>query len=139
AAVGGPRDHDLAVLLLHVDLAALALGELALRALHAHQLRRDGDLDAVRDRHRLLSDAAHYQTLATSSPPTPARRASWPVMTPWDVDTIVVPMPPRTFGMVPASTYWRRRGFDTRWRPWMTGLRSSVYFSVTRSTRPTRA
>ena len=80
-----------------------------------------------------------YQTLATSSPPTPARRASWPVMTPRDVDTIVVPMPPWTFGIVPASTYSRRPGFDTRWRPWMTGLRSSVYLSRTRSTRPTRA
>jgi hypothetical protein len=43
-----------------------------------------------------------YQTFATSSPPTPARRASWPVMTPRDVDTIVVPMPPWTFGTAPA-------------------------------------
>ena len=31
---------------------------------------------------------------ATSSPPTPARRASWPVMTPLEVEMIVVPMPP---------------------------------------------
>src|SRR4029079_9542642 len=108
AAIGRPRDDDLAVLLLHVDLAALALGARALGPLHAHELGLDRDLDAVGHGHRLLSDPAHYQTLATSSPPTPARFASWPVMTPWDVDTIVVPMPPWTFGTLPACTYWRR-------------------------------
>ena len=45
-----------------------------------------------------------YQTSATTSPPTPAARASWPVMTPCEVDRMVVPMPPRTFGMDLEST-----------------------------------
>jgi hypothetical protein len=45
-----------------------------------------------------------YQTLATSSPPTPLRRASWPVITPCDVETIVVPIPPWTLGTSPAAT-----------------------------------
>ena len=45
-----------------------------------------------------------YQTFATSSPPTPARRASWPVITPREVETIVVPMPPCTLGTSPEPT-----------------------------------
>ncbi len=56
-----------------------------------------------------------------------------------DVETIVVPMPPWTLGTSPAATYVRRPGLETRWMPWMTGLRSSVYLRRTRSVRPTRA
>src|SRR3712207_8201149 len=37
-----------------------------------------------------------YQTKARTSPPTPWRRASLPVMTPLGVDTIAIPMPLRT-------------------------------------------
>jgi len=37
---------------------------------------------------------AVYQTFATTSPPTPAMRASWPVMTPLEVEMIAVPIPP---------------------------------------------
>ena len=51
-----------------------------------------------------MRDMRGYQTSATTSPPTPAARASWPVMTPCEVDRIVVPMPPRTFGMCFEST-----------------------------------
>ena len=45
-----------------------------------------------------------YWTSATTSPPTRAWRASWPVMTPRDVETIAVPMPPRIFGTSSAPT-----------------------------------
>ena len=81
--------------------------ELAPRPLDAHELGLDGDVDARGHRDRLLSDSAHaltYQTYATTSPPTPARRASWPVMTPREVETIAVPIPPSTFGISPALT-----------------------------------
>ena len=49
------------------------------------------------------------------------------------------PCRPGPSGSCRRSTYSRRPGFETRLRPWMTGLRSSVYLSRTRSTRPTRA
>ena len=45
-----------------------------------------------------------HQTWARTSPPTPAARASWPVITPLEVEMIEVPMPPSTFGMWVAST-----------------------------------
>ena len=35
-----------------------------------------------------------HHTSATTSPPTPAARASWPVITPLEVETIAVPIPP---------------------------------------------
>ena len=105
AAVGGPGHEDLAVVLLDVDVAGHALGQLALGALHAHELRLERDLHAVRHGDRLPSDPAHgYQTLATSSPPTRAARASWPVITPCEVEMIAVPMPPKILGIVSAST-----------------------------------
>src|SRR5918997_919693 len=44
-------------------------------------------------------------------------------MTPCEVEMIVVPMPPRTFGMCLASTYVRRPGRETRLRPEMTDVR----------------
>src|SRR5215216_4019126 len=50
-------------------------------------------------------------------------------MTPWEVDMIVVPIPPRTFGTCLASTYVRRPGRETRLRPEMTDVRFSVYLS----------
>src|SRR5215208_6339586 len=140
AAVGRSRHADLAVVLLDRDLARHALLELALGPLHLHELRLDRDFHPIGDGDRLSADARHvYQTLATSSPPTPSRRASWPVITPLEVETIMVPIPPWTLGTSVAATYWRRPGFDRRWMPRMTGLRLSVYFSLTRSVRPTRA
>ena len=45
-----------------------------------------------------------YQTLATTSPPIPSSRASWPVITPWDVEMIAVPIPPWILGMCAWST-----------------------------------
>ena len=51
-----------------------------------------------------IRDIAGYQTSATTSPPTPAARASWPVMTPCEVDRIVVPIPPSTLGIDFEST-----------------------------------
>ena len=101
-AVGRARDEQVAVLLDDLDGAVLALLEVASRPVHAYDLRLHRDGDGRGDGDGLSTDAGHecgYQTSATSSPPTPAARASWPVMTPCEVDRIVVPMPPRTFGM----------------------------------------
>src|SRR5205085_916263 len=69
---------------------------------------------------------------ATTSPPTPALRASWPVMTPRDVETMEVPMPPSTFWMSPAPAYVRRPGRETRLRPEIAERRSRVYIRRTR-------
>src|SRR3954471_13253129 len=138
-AVRGTGHEQLAVLLRDVDVARLALLEVAARAAHAHDLGLDRDGHAARHRDGLFADPTHgYQTYATTSPPTPCRRASWPVITPFDVETIVVPMPPWTFGMWPWSTYVRRPGLETRLIPEITGWRPSVYFRRTRSTWPTR-
>jgi len=103
AAVSRALDDELAVLLLDPDVADDPLQELAHRSLDPHQVGLDRDVHAVGQRDGLFSDPAH-QTLATSSPPTPARRASCPVMTPWEVDTIAVPMPPKIRGTSPAFT-----------------------------------
>ena len=89
------------------------------------------DCHAGRDRDGLSSDSAtsHYQTCARTSPPMPAARASWPVITPCEVETIAVPIPPSTLGMCLASTYVRRPGRDTRRSPEIAERRSSVYLS----------
>ena len=70
--------------------------------------RRAGDVDGHPSGTLdwLSSDAAHrrfrscgdHQTKATTSPPTPLSLASWPVITPEDVETIAVPIPPCTRG-----------------------------------------
>src|SRR3954453_7306877 len=95
--VGRARDEDVAVLLANLDRARLALVQIALRPGHANDLRLDRHGDAGGDVDGLLTDTGHgsYQTWATTSPPTPALRASWPVITPREVEMIVVPMPPR--------------------------------------------
>ena len=87
-------------------VAGNALGELATGPVHAHELGLDRDRHGLGDGDGLAADARHggYQTSATTSPPTPALRASWPVITPWDVDRMAVPMPPSTFGTCRAST-----------------------------------
>src|SRR5829696_6945018 len=128
-AVGRALDEDRGVLLLDGDVARDRLRELAAGAVHAHDAGVDADRDAVGHGDGLLADAGHgcgYQTSATTSPPTRALRASWPVMTPLDVLMIVVPMPPCTLGMCVESTYVRRPGRETRRRPEMTGWRRSV-------------
>src|SRR5579884_6160 len=115
ATVRRPRDHDLIVPLLDLDVAVDPLGQLALRTVHGHPLRLDRDRHTRGHRDWLPADSRHrYQTLATSSPPIPCCRASWPVITPREVDTIVVPMPPWIRGMCAWSTYVRRPGRDTR-------------------------
>jgi hypothetical protein len=62
AAVGGPRDHERAVLLLDGHVAADALLELALGPLDLDEAGLDLDLDAVGQGDRLLSDPAHVPT-----------------------------------------------------------------------------
>ena len=94
----GRVTHELAVVLLDHDVAALALGQLAARAVDPNDLGLDLDLHALGDGDGLFADPAWHQTYATTSPPTPSLRAWWPVMTPFEVETITVPMPPSTFG-----------------------------------------
>src|SRR3954469_17223497 len=106
-AVGRAGDEQVAVLLDDLDRAVLALLEVAPGPVHAHDLRLHRDGDGRGDGDGLSTDAGHesdYQTSATSSPPTPAARASWPVMTPCEVDRMVVPIPPRTLGIDFEST-----------------------------------
>ena len=105
ATVGRAGDVQLAVLLLDADVARLALEEIAAGAGHADDLGLDRDGHAVGNGDGLFSDSGHrcYQTSATTSPPTPCCRASWPVSTPREVETIDVPMPPWTLRMPPAG------------------------------------
>ena len=44
-----------------------------------------------------------------------------------------MPIPPCTRGSWSAFAYWRRPGFEMRFRPLITGSRSSVYLSRMRS------
>ena len=83
----------------------------------------------------LAADATH--ALLTTPSPRPRRRgplwrASWPVMTPCEVEMIAVPSPPWIFGM---WAWGRRRSAgraeNTRWMPWITGLRLPKYLSLT--------
>src|SRR6476619_2323835 len=105
ATVGRARDVDLAVAVRNRDVAVDPLRERPLRAGHVHRLRLDRHRDAVGNGDGLAADARHrYQTSATTSPPIPCLRASWPVRTPCEVDTIAVPIPPCTFGMPEAGT-----------------------------------
>ena len=107
-AVGRAGDEELLALLADLDRAVLALLEIAARAGDAHDLGLDRHVDAGGQGDGLFSDTGHasvgYQICATSSPPTPSLRASWPVITPREVDTIAVPMPPSTFGIDFEST-----------------------------------
>jgi hypothetical protein len=58
-AVGRARDHDLAVLLLDRDLAALTLGELATRPVDPDDLGLDLHLHPLGHGDRLFADPAH--------------------------------------------------------------------------------
>src|SRR5215208_1697122 len=84
--VGRAGDEQLLALLADLDRAVLALLEIAAGTGHADDLGLDRHVDAGGDGDGLLSDSGHvseggggYQIWATSSPPTPSRRASWPV------------------------------------------------------------
>ena len=110
--VGGPGDQHLLADLFDADVAVDALRQLALGAVDGHALGLDGDGHARGHRdglsadsgHRVLAPAHPYQTRATTSPPTPCWRASWPVMTPLEVEMIAVPIPPWMRGMWAWST-----------------------------------
>src|SRR3989344_6340864 len=69
-----------------------------------------------------------YQTLQSSSPPTPFFFASLSLIMPILVDTIVNPYPPNERGMRFAGLYLRKPGFERRTMPVNTGL-FSVYLS----------
>ena len=65
-----------------------------------------------------------YQTLATTSPPTPAARASCPVIRPCEVEMMATPRPARMRGSSSLPLYWRRPERETRSRRSITGLPS---------------
>ena len=69
------------------------------------------------------------------SPPIPRRRASDPVITPWDVDMMATPMPPYMRGIFLLPTYTRKPGLLTRFRPEMADCFLSQYLRRTRSVR----
>src|SRR5581483_4976891 len=74
--------------------------ERALRPLHNHVGAVERHLDATGDGDRLPADAGHrfssYQTWQRTSPPTRRSRASRSVSSPWLVERMATPMPPRT-------------------------------------------
>src|SRR5436190_3839605 len=111
--------------------------EVALGPLHPHPAARDLDRDSGRDRNRLPSHSRHsssYQIWQTSSPPSPASRASRSVISPREVETIDVPSPPRTRGSVSRRTYRRRPGVLMRRIPVITLWSSALYLRYRRST-----
>ena len=79
AAVGRPLDEQLAIGLLDLDVPGNPFRELAARTVHGDALRLDGDCDARRN--------------------GPWMRASWPVIRPFEVEMIAVPIPPWIRGM----------------------------------------
>ena len=80
------------------DLVTQRHGEGALGALHADDAVVDRRGHASRYGDRLLTDAAHQNTSASTSPPTFCSRASASERTPRGVETMVMPRPLRTRG-----------------------------------------
>src|SRR5918993_5668583 len=73
-----------------------------------------------------------YQTLQSTSPPTPARAASRPLITPREVVRMLVPRPPSTRGTSARPKYTRRPGRLMRSMPEMTRSPCGPYFRNTR-------
>src|SRR3569623_940432 len=73
-------------------------GQGALRPLHAQRAALGRRGDTARDRDRFLTDAAHQNTSASTSPPTFCSRASVSESTPRGVETMVMPRPLSTRG-----------------------------------------
>ena len=109
AAIGRPRDDDLIVDLLDLDVAVTRSDS---SPLGPFTVTRSGSIETVTPAGtgmgclpmRDMARSTVYQTRATTSPPTPSLRASWPVMSPLEVEMIAVPMPPWIRGMWAWST-----------------------------------
>ena len=106
-AVGRAGDEELLALLADLDRAVLALLDRSPRGPATRTT--SGSIVTLTPVGRGMGflpirDMVGYQICATSSPPTPCLRASWPVITPLEVDTIAVPMPPSTLGIDFEST-----------------------------------
>src|SRR5690606_13861960 len=91
-------DRDAAVLERVGHEVRQAERQRALRALDAEDAVVDRGSDPARDLHRLLADAAHQNTSASTSPPTFCVRASLSESTPRGVETMVMPRPLRITG-----------------------------------------
>src|SRR4029453_111110 len=98
AAVGRARHDELVFLALDIDPHRHGLRELAERPVDHDAAGVDRDVHAGRHGNWLSSDAAHYQTKAMTSPPTPRSAAVRSVTRPLEVDRIAVPIPPSTRG-----------------------------------------
>src|SRR4029079_14312572 len=132
ALVVRAQDRDLVGLGLDGHTRRYVLRELALRTLDADRARLLGQGHALRQRQNLSSDAAHYQTSHSSSPPRPSLRAARSVIRPFEVDRMAMPRPERTLGIVPCRTYIRCPGRDRRRRPVMALVRGPAQRSQTR-------
>src|SRR6478735_1424542 len=97
-AVVGRQDRDGPVVEVVLDQFVGADRQGALGALDGQRAVIDLGGDAAWDRHRLLADAAHQNTSASTSPPTFCARASLSESTPRGVETMVMPRPLRMFG-----------------------------------------
>jgi hypothetical protein len=104
AAVGRARDDEAVLLAGDGDVARDPLRQRALRAVDATSSGSIVTSTPLGTGIGALPMRDIHQTSATTSPPTPAARASWPVITPREVETIAVPVPPWTRGMCLAST-----------------------------------
>ena len=95
----GRRDADLALgdLIVH-EIVEQLHRERALGPLDGQRAALDRGGDARRQRDRLLADAGHQNTSASTSPPTFWSRASASDSTPRGVDTMIVPRPLRMRG-----------------------------------------
>src|SRR4029453_7234118 len=90
--------HEFGALHRELDARRNALLQRPFGALDLDRVRMDRHAHALRHDYWLFSYARHvvfpYQTLQSTSPPTPALTASFPVITPCDVVRMAVPSPP---------------------------------------------
>src|SRR5690606_37666307 len=98
-------ERDLAALDRDLDRGIDPLGQLRIPLGQGQLASVHGRGDPVDEGNRLLSDARHgylpgsdQYTEQRNSPPTRSLRASRSDITPFGVDTIAAPRPPRTFG-----------------------------------------
>src|SRR6185437_10654465 len=98
----GVCDLEALLRLHHADTAPEGEAQRALRALQRHGAAGDRGGHALRQLDRRFGNSRHgslrYATMQSTSPPCPMERACLSVMTPFGVETMTVPMPPRTLG-----------------------------------------
>lgn len=103
ALVSRPRDFELVLCEFDLHIRVELLLECPFRATDGYQISFvDADFDFGRHRDRHFSNPRHsspYQILQRISPPRRSRRALRPVISPFGVDTMLIPSPLRTQGI----------------------------------------